>query len=216
LDVNYPPITAQPPIIPPPLVSTAGPDITDALEATLKQVSLDWKNNPDKHCKACANLNFPRAFYSWDIIVLRELGAAKPPPFLVGGKHGTGDWERTLQFRYGGGISRVYWASAMNYTLWGKANALCYAEYHTEKWSLSRTLESVHYWKFAYIGDQDADAQAFTRYGYDGSSPESAFLPTGRKWGVDGQSFIYSADSNNIYPDKTYFPYHWEGLINGK
>ena len=219
LDVNSPPITAQPPIIPPP--STAGPDITDALEATLAQVNLNWKNNPTKHCAACKNLNafpFNAASSSWDIKALQNLGKDGTP--LSVSKPGTGEWARTVQFRYGAGTSKVYWASSINYVLWGKMHALCNAEFPSAGYDLYHARLLVHLRKdfprpIGFGGDQSADADAFTQYGYNGVSPESVALPAGNRLGYNGQTLIYTADTKNIYPSKDSFAYHWEGLING-
>ncbi len=135
--------------IPPNLGVTysAGPDITEALKATLKQVDKDFWAHPDRQCKACDMLNFPGptlttdvtgALGSWDIQPLKDMGQSGQP--LAGGKAGTGDWVRTVQFRYRSGKSKVYWGGAVNYALWGRANELCYARFHATAFSLERAL----------------------------------------------------------------------------
>ena len=204
---NLPPSSARPPIIPP--LSTAGPDITAALRGTLKQVDIDWGKS-QKKCEACRNLRKIdvskiwseagwEALGAWDIVPLKNIGFGTS--FLP--KKGTSDWQRTVQFRYNGGINKVYWAGAVNYALWGRMNALCHIAFGKSETSLQNTLFDVTMYKTKYLWDQLGDAQAFTKLGYENDSPESIALPT---------DSYHIADSGNVMKVSS-FPYNWDGLL---
>ena len=144
---------------------------------------------------------------------------------------GTGKWADTVQLRYGSGPAKVYWASAANYALWGKVNALCYAEFYYKAyaidqglyaaahWSLGTALAkvSLHKWQpfagglwnpLGYLGDQEKEAQLFTRYGFRGDSFEDAALKSGYSGNEE-----WLPDSNKRYDKAS--PYNWDGLRTG-
>jgi len=223
----------------PDVIYTAGPDVTEYVKNVLDEVQKAWDDpkNKDKHCLACQNLRSFASLGSWDITPLRDLGQTGRP--IAGGKAGTGDWARTVQFRYNNGPAKVYWGGAVNYALWGKANALCHKEFPNGmlmlnpgaaadyRFDLDSALGMVDLRKNTprllggFGGDQDADADAFTKYGYDNSSPESVALPTGYVGLTPDGKFneYHEADPNNVVPYKGVgWSPHWEGLassVNG-
>src|SRR5262249_1695885 len=136
-------------------------------------------NNPlmtraEKLC-ACRGLHETFAGRgAWDIAELKQIGFGESYPLH---QIGTGDWQKTVQLRYNSGQSKVYWASGVNYTLWGKINALCYAEFKSPDYELETALNVAELWKAVkYGGSMIEEAKAFTRYGYNGSSPEIVAL----------------------------------------
>jgi hypothetical protein len=193
----------------PPASGTAGPDVTEALRATLKKVDSDWGSAPDKQKCACFNLYKIQAGRNgWDIFMLKKLGFGED--FLE--KRGTGDWERTVQFSYrSAGQRKVYWAGAVNYALWGRMNYLCWSKFGPgfggrgpgNLWSLGHALNTVTLWKWAkYFGDKVEDARAFTKYGYMNENPETVALPTDER---------LTADPKNV-TTMAVLPYGWRGL----
>lgn len=68
-------------------------------------------------------------------------------------------------------------------------------------------------WPIGFGGDQDADASAFTRFGYENTSPESVALHLGYT-GIYPHIVNHIADPKNILHSSDPFVYDWEGLVN--
>jgi len=110
----------------------------------------------------------------------------------------------TVQFSYSGGAKNVYWASSVNYALWGRMNALCNIAFgqESDEWSLDSALDTVALYKTRYLWSQLDDAEAFTRFGYENDSPLSAALT---------QDAYHVAQPNNVLRVNS-MPYNWDGL----
>lgn len=202
-----------------PYHGTAGQDVTDAVNATLAKVDRDWQANPDKHCRACFDLvHLPMAMWAWDITTLKDLGKDGTPIEVHPKQNsipGTGDWARTVQFRYGHGAAKVYWGGAVNYMMFGKAMSLCYAQYPNKRYSLWSALNKVTLWKAVYLFNQMDQAQAFTEYGYYGTSPESTALPLGYITSRFRSQNHYADPNNKLLPgwaSNGGLTYQWKGL----
>jgi hypothetical protein len=99
---------------------------------------------------------------------------------------------------------------AVNYALFGRANALCWIAYGQDedgdKWSLEHALSMINLYKTRYLWDQLGQAKAFTQFGYNYSNPESSALPM-----TSSNMIKHSADPKNVVPYSE-FTIHWEGL----
>jgi len=91
-----------------------------------------------------------------------DVSTVDEPGWYLNGK-------RTVQFR-----GKCYHASAVNYSMWGLANRLCYNTFKTWIHSYDSAQVLAYAWKIAppRFGSQWEEAASFTSFGYFGS-----FLP---------------------------------------
>lgn len=80
---------------------------------------------------------------------------------------------------------KCYYASAVNYVLWGKMNRLCYEYFNlwnyqdAHEYSLQNATQYVREWKhlaWSDFGTVEEEAEEFTAYGFNGTPP-SLSLP---------------------------------------
>lgn len=134
-----------------------GPDVTIAVQNVLQEEE-DTYNSPtiptSVKCQACWDLYDPKtAGADWDIYELAWIGL---------NKNNTG-CKRTVFYR-----GKCVWASALNYILFGKANALC-------GWNESLMTLAIEEHKFYDLHDFSAEAFAswdFAEEGYTGANPD--------------------------------------------
>jgi RHS repeat-associated protein len=141
-------------------------EVTRPLKGALLRLELTFWGWPQPikrvACNALNDYLDPGAFRNWDIEPLYTWGTT----------------DMLVSFRH-----RCYYASAVNYSMWGAANRMCYEAarlYWWEDangpllnhWSLDRTLWWARFWKHTIwedYSDRAEQAFAFTIYGYTGS-----------------------------------------------
>ena len=172
---------------------SAGPDITQLLELELKAIERGfWRRPSEERTCACRRLYtvdefgaLGNALYAWDMSALYEL--ARHGTALPFGRKGTGEWERTIQFRPNSALppekNKVYYAGAANYAMWGKMNKLCCEEYSahlfgsgSDWFSLQSAIITVRLYKKVWLlasRIHEDQAVEFTKWGYNGTAPAS-------------------------------------------
>jgi hypothetical protein len=102
-----------------------GPDVTDALFATIRDVETKFASwTPSKKASKCSGLKLAHVvLVGWDIWPLFELGSSGRYEF-TGGAKGTPPCERTVAF-----MGQCVQANAANYVLFGAAFRLCDNEF---------------------------------------------------------------------------------------
>ena len=157
-----------------------GPDVTSATLRTLTEVRQTFLHRWDKTqrhtaCNELYNWGHFGAAQAWDIQELARVGfwrEGRPLPEIDGIVCGTGNCIRTVSF-----LGNCYYASAVNYVLWGTANRLCNGEYGDptlepmfQKYSLENALfwaASRKWWMWeGGDGLEEAQALAFITYGW--------------------------------------------------
>jgi hypothetical protein len=163
-----------------PLYDECGPDVTRATLLTLAEVRRTFLHQWDKAqrhtaCNELYNWGHGGAGQAWDIAELAFVGfwrEGQPLPKIDGIVCGTGNCIRTVTF-----MGNCYYASAVNYVLWGTANRLCNGEFGDrtlepvfQKYSLENALIWAALRKSAIWnggdGLEEAQALAFTAYGW--------------------------------------------------
>lgn len=185
----------------------AGPDVTAPLKATLDDIQTTYsgKEQDVRECACNAMLAFNIDAYSaWDINQLYLVGSGNVGTIFH--QPGTPPWGTTVQLNTGLG-NKVYYAGAVNYTMWGYMNKLCAKDFGASQFSLSGAKSRVVLAKLPYLFAQLGQAEAFTSYGYNWSDPSGVALPTGVPplWGA--------ADPQNLsgWP---IFDWFWRGIQN--
>jgi hypothetical protein len=196
---------------------TCGPDVTDALMNTTLDVEHAFMP-PSRGVMVAANaevrmLTSPLEMKrdGWDIGPLNELGQQGAPKFGNGSLLGTGSGKLTVQFRYMGQPAKAYYASSMNYVLWGKMFRMFYEMLRNPvtgipnpMYSEEAAVEIVRIRKagMSLLGTSNADynreAAAFVRLGYSGTDPSSTALPV-------------ASNPSNVGAS-TRFPWKWIGI----
>jgi RHS repeat-associated protein len=169
--------------LPPPGETTryAGPDISAALATTMAHVNATfWRiNNRDtKSMQACCAIMTMEMGDGWDIYELKELGYGTTPlwPDAKFGKH---HGEYTVTAR-----EHVYYASAVNYALWGRMFRLCRERTRVEAFFNLATAKSIaagYKWALQ-AGEQTYEALAWVEWGYNGADPRQSALSRGEPW----------------------------------
>jgi RHS repeat-associated protein len=154
---------------------TCGPDVTASVNSTLDDISAVYGGwSLKEKCAACMSLHTDLV-KGWDIVPLFELGSLRVPdwPLADWPIRGTGKGLQTVQFK-----GKCYDASAVNYTMWGRANKLCKKTFPLPLYSLFSALGFANAWKTVeYQGAQMVEADGFTIYGYQGFLPFIPALP---------------------------------------
>jgi hypothetical protein len=132
-----------------------------------------------------------KAAFAWDIVELKTIGfswrfGAPPPPFFAGNY----PCDRTVTFMNG-----CYYASAVNFAMWGKVNRLCHDAlnpygFGLTYWTLDFALDAAAWWKGQSTGnwgEEEQEALLFTRYGYTGRlgwpfTPRLGCSPNNQSW----------------------------------
>lgn len=187
-----------------------GPDATAAVDAVLAAVAAAFNDpvrvgNRETACKALFNSGTAEG--AWDIDFLHQMGsyAGAVPPGMVPGVQGTGACERTVAYR-----GQCVYASALNYILFGKMNALCNEA--LGGYSELKMIAAVYYHK-RFILKQDSNnpeanqAFCFARVGYG--------VPC-RCGGENAKALTGCDTSGNAsvpYSDK--LTWHWTYLFSG-
>jgi RHS repeat-associated protein len=147
---------------------TCGPDVTRPLQRALMDVQVKFwgwtQTQKQVACERLVSYIDLKAFDAWELEPLYTWGTAD------------------IVVAFGSSGKRCYYASAVNYSLWGVANRICYeaAKMYDWRdangprfgaWSLDRSLLWARVWKGILGDDSDraAQAYAFTRYGYTGT-----------------------------------------------
>ncbi len=152
-------------------LTCCGPDVTFQLRRTLENVdAIFWLWTDAQATSACDELvTFTKGGASWEIQELRALGIDTSRSEPCG---------RTFSYR-----GQCYYASALNYALWGKAMSLCARRSamlrlnNTRSWNYETAMALAAAWKFhikrgeSLWGDEESQALAFTTYGYFGVLP---------------------------------------------
>jgi hypothetical protein len=144
------------------------------LDATPEDESERWTTDPRRM----------KAAFAWDIQELKTIGfswqfGTEPPPFF----DGTPPCQRTVTISGG-----CYYASGVNFALWGKMFSLCDTVWiYGNMYSLGNAQSLARTWKYRVYGSSvEADqAVQFTAYGYNGSQPGSSLSrcsPNGTLW----------------------------------
>jgi hypothetical protein len=203
------------------VMGTGGPDITKALNRTLLDVQAEfWGWSRDQKIQAAVQMrdlfdaaaasadgHFGRprngaqsgALNAWDIIPLFEVGFNLQDGNLVTGGQkyfaGSGMAARTVAFN-----GRCYYASAVNYALWGTMNRCVYdwlqydqvqlpgddsnPNFLRDEYSLDNAIHTARafkHWEYNDFGPIEHEAEEFTAYGFNGAAPSWAmpFKPSG-------------------------------------
>lgn len=140
-----------------------GPDVTVAVDNTLKAIGDMFAKNPSAQGDMCdALFNPERANGAWDITDLAAAGMSDNSPFDGHPTTGSGSCKRTVVYH-----GKCIFAGALNYAAFGKMCQLCNK-------SLFMAELAVTYRKNWQLGDFScAAAQAFdaTAIGYQNSVP---------------------------------------------
>jgi RHS repeat-associated protein len=187
-----------------------GPDATTAVDSVLADVVAAFKDpahaeNRQAACKALFRAETAEG--AWDIDFLHAVGssATAVPPGMEKGVQGTGACARTVVYN-----GQCVYASALNYMLFGKMNALCNEAFGG--YSEQQMIAAVYYHKRFVLkqgGDNPEANQAFcfSRVGYG--------APCGCG-GKNRQSLDGCATTGNPsvpYSDK--LTWHWTYLLSG-
>jgi RHS repeat-associated protein len=188
------------------VTGTGGPDVTKALNRTLLDVqakfwswSSDQKNDAAQRMRDLFGAATRRgaggrggAADAWDIIPLMEVGFDVNYGYLIADgqsyRAGTGMWTRTVGFN-----GKCYYASAVNYALWGTMNRCVYdwLSFDDRQDNLNRdeytldvaihTMQAFKHFSYHDFGPIEKEAAEFTAYGYNGTQPSWALpcKPTG-------------------------------------
>lgn len=174
---------------------SGGPDVTKTLTRTLLNVEMAFYGWSDSQVKASAReltditsaaLFGGGAATAWDIMDLYYLGAKLGPNVLSDDNHliyrcGNGPYQRTVAVN-----GRVYYASAVNYALFGRAYRLLHdyydlrgakhadgsSEFSAEDFDIRNAVHTAtawKHWKYNDYGETSTEAEAFTAYGYNGA-----------------------------------------------
>lgn len=195
---------------------TPGPDVTMAVMNTTLDVERAFM--PPSRASAVAAAAASRvwtpemAYRGWDVGPLNELGQQGRPDFGNGSRLGTGSGRYTVQFAYGfGQTPKVYYASSVNYFLWGKMFRMLYEVLRNPvsgaqdpEFSEGAAVAAAGARK-SYLSvfgsttaDYNREATAFVRFGWNGTDPSSTALPI-------------PANPSNIGASAR-FPWKWIGL----
>jgi len=181
------------------VTGTGGPDVTKALNRTLLDVQAKfWSWNRAQKIAAAermrdlwgaatsreANGARAGAADAWDIFPLMEVGFDINYGYLIANgqsyRAGTGFWTRTVAFS-----GKCYYASAVNYALWGTMNR-CVSDWldfdpqaglDRDEYSLGVAVHIMQAFKhFSYhdFGPIEKEAADFTAYGFNGTPPSWA------------------------------------------
>ena len=179
-----------------------GPDVTAAVQKVLEQEENDFSSStvPDStKCTACQNLYNPQtAGADWDIFYLAGIGLDK----------NNKGCQRTVYYH-----GKCVWASALNYILFGKANALCNAKFSSQPywvygvpitWTQFDMNLAIEWHKFGPGGDWPWNPEAlaafdFAQQGYTGSNV-SLF--------TDGPG----CDTTTVQPYARNLGWHWDAF----
>jgi len=169
---------------------TCGPDVTDLVTNILSLIQAKWDSvwtNTFQRCAACASLHdifdtvnnglqFPgnrEAGQAWDIFALKEIGFGEYNGFNNPPYRGEANtiYTNTVSFR-----GKCYFASAVNYSLWGKMNRLCSSFYlyppYSNPFTLPKAEAATYLWKvmqYYSLGNTAIlEAMSFTAIGYSG------------------------------------------------
>ena len=159
-----------------PLQSCGKADVTASVQQLLTKIGKDYDKwtycQKVSHCMA---LRYPgTALNGWDIETLKDVGfgiwpfANNVPPGSAGTCANT--------VILGG---KCYHGGAVNYVLWGKANALCHSTFPMSfdpTYSLASSRTTVFAWKTVYLWAQAGEAMSFTGYGYQGGNVPTCSL----------------------------------------
>ncbi|HVM62944.1 MAG TPA: hypothetical protein VMV72_18935 [Verrucomicrobiae bacterium] len=159
--------------------STCGPDITKALMLTMEDVAQAYK---DASIYKKAYMRFLTPVFmggGWDIAKVSDVGFDNPVDFGNGSSLGTGLGKLTVQF---GNPPKVYYASAVNYVLWGEMFSLLEATYGNVLYSEPDAELWARAYKAVKWGDSfnsmAKETSAFVKYGYASTAdPSSTALP---------------------------------------
>jgi hypothetical protein len=166
---------------------TCGPDVTAWVYSVLSDVYAKWNSwDATQRCVACETLIDIRDYTpgsgwwtpaagAWDINTLYDIGTGtfvpQPHGLPAGAPH---YFDRTVTFQ-----ERCYYASAVNYALWGEMFSLCAGlnGAPTSPFSEDKAIFIARLWKAAmYGGEGYKEAKAFTKYGYSGVNPSGASI----------------------------------------
>jgi hypothetical protein len=168
-------------------VGQGGPGITASLTATLADVEATWapwnwekkwdSANELRNYTEGARTGAAGGRAAWDIGPLHAVaqGADK----IGGCTAGTGSFVGSVAFN-----GNCYFAHAVNYALWGRAMKLSHEfvasdsvfsiRWQASRFTLHAALKLARDWKHIEYGDYgigEQEAEAFTKYGYDGTLP---------------------------------------------
>lgn len=148
---------------------------------------------------------------AWDILPLDALARERNFGKLAnaGGKQGTGPLLQTVQFRRSLYVDLgIYYAHAVNYSMWGYINKLCYDKFNMinvngdpndTRWELDTALTLVTVFKAKYLWSGVKGAKEFTKFGYAHSyNPEKAAITGG-----------YATDPSNKTKPTPGFDFLW-------
>lgn len=145
----------------------------------------------------------------WDIEPFYNLGYGYPFDFGGNAKRGTGDAADTVQFGFGS--PRVYYASSVNYALFGGMWYLFHYFYTRDgalidpTFSETAAVTAARTWKALghhnVFNGYATEAEAFVKFGYSGMNPSSTALPI-------------APNPQNAAPP-TRFRWKWLGLTDG-
>ena len=161
----------------PMLSATGGPDITQTLKNTLMDVSAKFQSwTPEEKISAAEEIRgLISGQQAWDIAALYMVNQRPTDvKVYIGGEEcGMDAWGRTVAFN-----GQSYYASAVNYALWGKINSLIYHDagklgnkLDPNEYFLGNAIKEARDWKHFEYGDygvSELEAEAFTQYGYTG------------------------------------------------
>jgi len=145
---------------------TCGPEVSYQTRSALLNAQMTftrWPQNAKLHaCVAIKDLITLKAFTAWEMEPLYTWGSAN----II------------VAFQ-----KKCYYASALNYSLWGTINRLCFDaailyDWHDDTgaflaplWSYDQTMFWAKFWKHSLLkdySDRADQAFAFTTYGYTG------------------------------------------------
>jgi RHS repeat-associated protein len=155
-----------------------GLDVTAALNRTLGWIDAayaTWSLSEKRSaCNALYDVTNPKQLINaWDMLYLADIGFNQDPTPCA----------RTVTFS-----GKCYYGGAANYAMWGRINKLCWSSFGwipktptslpgiNDKWSLPYALAAVVTFKVGYyhqFGEEEAQALAFTVYGYTGALPSA-------------------------------------------
>jgi len=178
-------------------------DVTKAVPNVLNKVAQKfWKlSRCEKleHCNALFGEDHGKA---WDINRLSEIGEKDLAlNYFPGIPRGSAGVERTVIFH-----GKCYYASAVNYAMWGKANQLCFSEFPDRVWHSFPLVTVISGGRkiLLFGGALLGASTAFTAYGYYGVPPESVSSCSldgySTRGGVDVPPLIFTWLPRNLNP----------------